>query len=296
MYLLFIEKQPQNWASTKEANKTNDLLIFTNPDDDSRSVSSFIISDVFFFCFEVIQPFQHLFSLLFLVGFLSALEEKFADIVFLMDSGVSVQEFHQIRILLIRIVSQMNFGASAYRLGLAQYGRDVQVEFLLKAHQTREVYQSAIKRFRQRRLQPNEARNLGSALEYVYANFFTSEAGSRADQGYQQHLVIVTGKDSDDPVYRASLLIKSSGINVVGISAGASLPELRFIANPAYIYTGIPTVPTLRTIFEAEKLETTLTGGKTLKKNIYLYLSLKCIFKMYSVTVYSQSPQHFTIK
>ena len=244
----------------------------------------------------MIQPFQHLFSLLFLVGFLSALEEKFADIVFLMDSGVSVQEFHQIRILLIRIVSQMNFGASAYRLGLAQYGRDVQVEFLLKAHQTREVYQSAIKRFRQRRLQPNEARNLGSALEYVYANFFTSEAGSRADQGYQQHLVIVTGKDSDDPVYRASLLIKSSGINVVGISAGASLPELRFIANPAYIYTGIPTVPTLRTIFEAEKLETTLTGGKTLKKNIYLYLSLKCIFKMYSVTVYSQSPQHFTIK
>ncbi|XP_030278177.1 collagen alpha-6(VI) chain-like [Sparus aurata] len=190
-----------------------------------------------------------------------ALEEKFADIVFLVDSAVSVQEFQQIRTLLTRLVNQMNFGASAYRLGLAQYARDVRVEFLLKAHQTKEVYLSAIRLFRQRRLQPYEARNLGSALEYVYANFFTSEAGSRADQGYQQHLVIVTGKDSDDPVYRASHLIKSSGINVVGMSAGASLSELRIIANPAYIYTGVITiVPTLRAIFEAEKVEATLTG------------------------------------
>ncbi|XP_036930513.1 collagen alpha-6(VI) chain isoform X4 [Acanthopagrus latus] len=190
-----------------------------------------------------------------------ALEEKFADIVFLVDSGLSVQEFQQIRTLLSRLVNQMRFGASAYRLGLAQYGRDVRVEFLLKAHQTKEDYGKAIRAFRQRRLQPNEARNLGSALEYVHANFFTSEAGSRADQGYQQHLVVVTGKDSDDPVYRASRLIKSSGINVVGMSAGASLSELRIVANPGYIYTSIiTTVPTLRAIFEAEKVETTLTG------------------------------------
>ena len=248
-----------------------------------------------FFCLEVVQPLQQLFSLLF--HCLSALEEKFADIVFLVDSGLSVQEFQQIRTLLSRLVNQMRFGASAYRLGLAQYGRDVRVEFLLKAHQTKEDYGKAIRAFRQRRLQPNEARNLGSALEYVHANFFTSEAGSRADQGYQQHLVVVTGKDSDDPVYRASRLIKSSGINVVGMSAGASLSELRIVANPGYIYTSIiTTVPTLRAIFEAEKVETTLTGGKTLKKIIYWYLSLERIFKMSSITVYSQSPQHFTVE
>ena len=243
----------------------------------------------------MVQPLQQLFSLLF--HCLSALEEKFADIVFLVDSGLSVQEFQQIRTLLSRLVNQMRFGASAYRLGLAQYGRDVRVEFLLKAHQTKEDYGKAIRAFRQRRLQPNEARNLGSALEYVHANFFTSEAGSRADQGYQQHLVVVTGKDSDDPVYRASRLIKSSGINVVGMSAGASLSELRIVANPGYIYTSIiTTVPTLRAIFEAEKVETTLTGGKTLKKIIYWYLSLERIFKMSSITVYSQSPQHFTLE
>ena len=216
----------------------------------------------------MVQPFLQLFSLLFLLCFLSALEEKFADIVFLVDSGVSVQEFQQIRTHLTRLVNQMRFGASAYRLGLAQYGRDVRVEFLLKTHQTKDDYGRAIRAFRQRRLQPNEGRNLGSALEYVHANFFTSAAGSRADQGYQQHLVVVTGKDSDDPLYRASRLIKSTGINVVGISVGASMTELRILANPAYIYTSIPTAPTLRAIFEAEKVETTLTGGKTLKINI----------------------------
>ncbi|XP_073341613.1 collagen alpha-6(VI) chain [Pagrus major] len=190
-----------------------------------------------------------------------ALEEKFADIVFLVDSGVSTQEFLQIRTLLTRLVNQMKFGASAYRLGLAQYGRDVKAEFLLKTHQTKEDYGRAIKSFRQRRLQPNEPRNLGSALEYVYANFFTSEAGSRADQGYQQHLVVVSGKDSDDLVYRASRLLKSSGINVVAMSAGASVHELRIIANPLYIFTNIiTTVPTLKAIFEAEEVETTQTG------------------------------------
>ncbi|XP_071324339.1 collagen alpha-6(VI) chain-like isoform X2 [Trachinotus anak] len=190
-----------------------------------------------------------------------ALAERFADIFFLMDSGVSQAEYQQIRTILIRLANQLNIGASGYRLGLAQYGQDIKVEFLLNAFQTKEETLAGIRRFRQRRLQANEKRNLGSALQYASTHFFTSEAGSRADQGYRQYLVVLSGKDSDDPLYQQSRLIKSQGITVVGMSLGASMNEMRVIATAPYIYQSISNAaPTLKAIFEKEEQETTLTG------------------------------------
>nr|XP_046254472.1 collagen alpha-6(VI) chain isoform X2 [Scatophagus argus] len=190
-----------------------------------------------------------------------ALAERFADIFFLVDSGVSLADFQQVRNVLTRLVNQLNIGASAHRLGLAQYGQDVKVEFLLNAHQTKEETQNSVRRFRQRRLQPNEPRNLGGALHYASTNFFTTEAGSRADEGYRQYLVVISGKDSDDPLYRESRLIKSLGITVVGISLGASLTEMRLIASAPFIYQTLSNAtPTLRAVFETEEEQTALTG------------------------------------
>ncbi|KAG8010914.1 Collagen alpha-6(VI) chain [Nibea albiflora] len=193
-----------------------------------------------------------------------ALAEKFADIFFLVDSGLTTQEFQQIRSLLNRVVNQLNIGASAYRLGLAQYGRDVKVEFLLKDFQTKEETQNGLKRFRHRRLQPTEPRNLGSALQYANTHFFTSEAGSRADLGYQQYLVVLSAKDSDDTnvLYKTSRQIKSSGVIVVGMSLGASMNEMRVVGTAPYIYqfSQINAVQVLKSIFEKEEVEITLTG------------------------------------
>ncbi|KAM6995244.1 collagen alpha-6(VI) chain [Tautogolabrus adspersus] len=191
-----------------------------------------------------------------------ALSDKFADIFFLVDSGLSSAEFQQVRTVITRLVNQMNFGASAYRLGLAQYGQDVKVEFLLKDHQTKEATQAALRRFRQRKMQPNERRRVGYALQYASTNFFTREAGSRSDFGSKQFLVVLSGKDSDDPVYRESRLIKSSGVTVVGFSLGASMTELRLIATSPYAFPAIGStaVPELRAIFETEEKETNVTG------------------------------------
>lgn len=207
--------------------------------------------------------------------FSSALAEKFADIFFLVDSGVSQTEFQQIRSILVRLVNQLNISASTYRLGLAQYGQDTKVEFLLNAFQNKEEAQTGVKRFRQRRLQTNEPRNLGYALQYASTNFFTTEAGSRADQGYQQFLVVLSGKDSDDPVYKQSRLIKSEGVTVVGMSLGASMAETRLIASPSYAYDSIVNaVPTLKGIFEREELQITLTGGEHILRTIFSLLLL----------------------
>ncbi|XP_039972556.1 collagen alpha-6(VI) chain-like isoform X3 [Xiphias gladius] len=189
-----------------------------------------------------------------------ALAQKFADIVFLVDSGMSSGDFQQVRTTLIRLVNQLNIGESAIRFGLAQYGQDTKVEFFLNSYKTKEDTLSGVKRFRQRRLQPNEQRRLGSALDYARTNLFSSEKGSRADRGYRQYLVVLSGKDSDDPVYKQSRLIKSEGIIVVGMSLGASMDEIRLIATGRYTFPSISnTVPALKAIFEKEEEELTPT-------------------------------------
>lgn len=189
--------------------------------------------------------------------------EKFADIFFLVDSGISQTDFQQVRTILVKLVNQLNIGASGNRLGLAQYSTDTKVEFLLNAFQTKEAALTGVRSFRLSRLQPNQPRYLGSALEYASSNFFTNESGSRASQGFRQFLVVLSGKDSDDPVFKQTRLIKSLGVTIVGVSLGASMDEMRVIATAPYVYEStFNAVPTLKTVFEREEEEITLTQGE----------------------------------
>lgn len=175
---------------------------------------------------------------------------------------MSQAEFQQVRSIISRLLNQLNVGAFAHRVGLAQYGQDVKVEFLLNAYQTKEETQFNFKRFRQRRLQPNEPRNLGSALAYARTNFFSSDAGGRADKSFRQFLVVMSGKDSDDDVYKQSRRIKSEGVTVVAMSFGASMQEMRVVATAPHVYQSTGnSVPVLKSVFETEDVQTILTGG-----------------------------------
>lgn len=202
---------------------------------------------------------------LFSFAFLSALKEKFADVFFLVDSGLTLPEFQQVRNTLTKLVNQINFSTSTYRLGLAQYGQNIDVKFLFNAHQTKEELLKAIKGLNYRRLQPNETRNLGRALRYALKNIFTAEAGSRADQSFRQYLVVVSGKDSDDPVYKEARLLKSAGIYMISFSAGASMKELNLISSPQYSYQSISSAtPNLRMILEKNQEVMDVTDGENI--------------------------------
>uniref|UniRef100_A0A667YVW4 VWFA domain-containing protein n=1 Tax=Myripristis murdjan TaxID=586833 RepID=A0A667YVW4_9TELE len=190
-----------------------------------------------------------------------ALVKRFADIFFLVDNSLSQQDFQQTRTLLARLVNQLDVGVSAHRIGLAQFGQEPKVEFLLNAYNTKEEISAAVRRFRLRRLQPNEPRNLGRALEYASTQLFTSDAGGREDQGFRQFLVVVSGGDSTDAVFKESRLVKSEGVTVVGIGLGsASLNETKVIATAPYIYQSTNIVPALRSAFETEQELIPLTG------------------------------------
>ncbi|XP_078108114.1 collagen alpha-6(VI) chain-like [Sander vitreus] len=180
-----------------------------------------------------------------------ALAERYADIFFLVDSGIAQGQLLLFKSELQKLINQINAGASTYRVGMAQYGQDTRVEFLLNAHQTKQQLTSAVKGFRLRP-QPNQPRNLGRALQNANTRFFTSEAGGRAHLGARQFLVVVSGRDSDDPVSKDAQKIKSAGVTVVGMSAGASMDALQRFVSSGYAFDS-PRVLLLKDYILTEK-------------------------------------------
>ncbi|XP_040900558.1 collagen alpha-6(VI) chain-like isoform X2 [Toxotes jaculatrix] len=183
------------------------------------------------------------------VGQKRALADRFADIFFLVDSGIGQGQFSIFRPELIKLIDQLNIGASAYRIGLAQYGEDVRVEFLLNEFQSKQETRSSVQNFNLSP-EPDEPHNLGSALQYASTNLFISEAGGRAEQGSRQFLVVVSGKDSDDPVFEAARMIEAAGITVLGMNAGATMDAIYRFARYSF---DSPRVTLLKDIFMAEK-------------------------------------------
>lgn len=211
-----------------------------------------------------------------------------------MDSGVTTVNFQQIRTTLIRLVNQLNISASAFRIGLAQYGQDTKVEFHLNTHKTKAETKAAIGSFRLRRLQTNEERKLGNALEYARTNFFTSEKGGRANQGYRQFLVVMSGKNSDDDVYKQSRKLKLEGVTAVAVSFGASMSEMRVVASPSYAFDSSGNlVPILKAVFEKVEDVTTLTRGENILRTILSLLLKSSITGIqlffHFATIYPQS-------
>uniref|UniRef100_A0A8C9XAN3 VWFA domain-containing protein n=1 Tax=Sander lucioperca TaxID=283035 RepID=A0A8C9XAN3_SANLU len=164
-----------------------------------------------------------------------ALAERYADIFFLVDSGIVQGQFTLFKSELQKLINQINAGASTYRVGVAQYGQDTRVEFLLNAHQTKQQLISAVRGFRLRP-QPNQLPQLGRALQNANTRFFTRQAGGRAHLGARQFLVVVSGRDSDDPVSKDAQRIKSAGVTVVGMSAGASMDALQRFVSSGYAF------------------------------------------------------------
>ncbi|XP_053699895.1 collagen alpha-6(VI) chain-like isoform X1 [Synchiropus splendidus] len=210
-----------------------------------------------------------------------ALAETFADIVFLIDSGISPTEFQQTRGTIVRLISQLNIGSAAYRIGLAQYAKETKVEFQLNTYQTKEDTLRAFRKFRLRKPQANEPRNLGAALKYVKENLFSVEAGGRVDPGYRQILVLLSGQESSDSVYSEARLIKDAGVTVVSLNAGSTdevagatldvnTHQLKLVASPRLHYSSVDdTAATrLKTVFESQEKELEVTEGNCKAANL----------------------------
>lgn len=192
--------------------------------------------------------------------------DRYADIFFLVDSNIDQAQFTSFRLDLQRLINQLNVEASAYRVGLAQYSQDVRVEFLLNGFKTKQEALTSLRRVRLRP-QPTQPRNLGYALQYARRSFFTSEAGGRAQQGSRQFLVVVTGKESDDPVVGEAQNLESAGITIVGMSSSVTKDVMERFASPGYAFDSLR-VTLLKDIFTTELKEDITEGERFYRKLI----------------------------
>ncbi|KAK5921640.1 hypothetical protein CgunFtcFv8_018989 [Champsocephalus gunnari] len=182
-----------------------------------------------------------------------ALTDRFADIFFMLDGSMAPRMVPEVISHLVELIDRLNASASTYRIGLAQYGEDTKVEFSLEKFKNKQKTIETVKRFR---LRPNTKKpaDLGGALINANTHLFTSEAGGRAHQGSRQYLVVMSAEDPKRSVYRDAELIKSSGVTLIGMSAGASMESIESFASPDYAYH-TSNVLILEDVFLTEKKE-----------------------------------------
>ncbi|XP_023185935.1 collagen alpha-6(VI) chain-like isoform X3 [Xiphophorus maculatus] len=183
-----------------------------------------------------------------------ALANTFADIFLLMDSALGPRQFIFFRNELIRFIDQIDAGQSSYRVGLAQYRQDVQTEFYLNAHKTKQQYTKALKSIQQLP-QTGQAPNLGAALKYAGQNFFLPENGGRANQGAQQFLVVVLGEKPKELLYLAGQDVRSQGVSVVGMSSAVLVGDMLSFADSAF---NTLRITQLKDFFTTQEVETAI--------------------------------------
>ncbi|OCT61245.1 hypothetical protein XELAEV_18047269mg [Xenopus laevis] len=152
------------------------------------------------------------------------------DIVFLLDGSVNVgsANFPLVRDFLINVINNLGVNSESTRVGLAQFSDTPRTEFNLNSFTTKP---ELLNRMAQLRLQGGNALNIGSAIQHVLQNHFTSSAGSRIKENIPQLLVVLAAGKSTDNIQSAAIQLINSGVLTFCIGVGgADKEELQRIA------------------------------------------------------------------
>uniref|UniRef100_F7A5C3 VWFA domain-containing protein n=1 Tax=Monodelphis domestica TaxID=13616 RepID=F7A5C3_MONDO len=170
------------------------------------------------------------------VHYCQTFTKSYADVVFLVDTseGTSSVSFNQMKDFICRVIDTLEVGRDKDQIGLAQYGNQGHVEFLLNAYQNPV---EMISHIQQNFLPRGGARKTGNGLQYIQETFFQEEAGSRFLQGIPQYAVVITSGQSEDLVLEKAQKLKERGVKimVVGIQDFDSR-ELKAMATPPLVF------------------------------------------------------------
>uniref|UniRef100_H3A0C7 VWFA domain-containing protein n=1 Tax=Latimeria chalumnae TaxID=7897 RepID=H3A0C7_LATCH len=177
---------------------------------------------------ESLEPYNFIVS--------TAISPIYADVIFLVDSSsnMGAVAFQQIKYFITRIVNRLDVGIDRYRIGLAQYNTEAQVEFLLNRYQAKDQVLNHIRRnfnFRGGSLMT------GHAIEFLRSTFYNASAGSRINDRYPQFAIIITSARSEDSVQRAARELQSGGVTVLSIGVrNSDRVELEQMATKSFAY------------------------------------------------------------
>ncbi|XP_038644342.1 uncharacterized protein col6a3 isoform X3 [Scyliorhinus canicula] len=152
------------------------------------------------------------------------------DIVFLIDGSDNVGNTNLILVhdFIRNIIENLNIGSDHVRVGLAQFSYNAKTEFYLNTYTSKA---EILRRVKGLKLKGGTILNTGAALDFVFQNHFTSQAGSRKDQGVPQFLVLFTGGKSLDAVKPQADALKRAAIATFAVGVrNADLAQLQEIA------------------------------------------------------------------
>uniref|UniRef100_A0A667Z7S4 VWFA domain-containing protein n=1 Tax=Myripristis murdjan TaxID=586833 RepID=A0A667Z7S4_9TELE len=153
-----------------------------------------------------------------------------ADIVFLVDgsSSIGIDNFQEVRQFLRKFIEGLDIGADKVRVGLAQYSNEPHQEFLLKDHMDKQSLLAQVDNLPYR----TGGTATGKAISFLETQYFTAQAGSRADQRVPQIAIVITDGDSEDDVIAPAQQLRKQGVIIFGIGVGAAnMMELQGVTN-----------------------------------------------------------------
>lgn len=159
------------------------------------------------------------------------------DIVFLIDGSDDVRsKFSAVREFIAKIVDSFDIESRKDKVALVQYSDNVELSFNLNAYNTRD---GVLKHVAGLKPKGGRPQYIGTALQFVKDNVFTSNAGGRHHEGAKQILIVLAGGRSRDSPRGPASMLKAAGIVIFSVgSRMSSSAELRYISSePNYAFT-----------------------------------------------------------
>ncbi|XP_058249857.1 collagen alpha-6(VI) chain-like [Hemibagrus wyckioides] len=145
----------------------------------------------------------------------SECRKEAADLVILIDGSEKTTGnnlWNNLQNFTLAIVNKLRIRQDLFRVGVAQFGERYKKEFYLKEYYDETDVKNSILKMTPVKFK----RNIGAALNGV-KEFFTSDKGSRIEEGIPQNLILITVGKSSDMFTNAAENLKAMGIHIFAV-------------------------------------------------------------------------------
>ncbi|XP_019728479.1 collagen alpha-3(VI) chain-like isoform X2 [Hippocampus comes] len=202
-----------------------------------------------------------------------------ADIVFLL-AGSDYMRANEGSVLdfVRQFVQEVEIGPSNVQVAVIQYGTEATAEFVLNSYGQKDDLMTHLSNVK---LRGGSTVNTGAALDFARNYVFTASAGSRAEQGIPQTMIVLSGKKSDDNVAEPLDGLRDAGIVLYSIGIHDAdkqeMEEISHSVETAYFINETSILPMLTkhllsAILSRESIHNTDAADTDTKKDIVFLL------------------------
>uniref|UniRef100_A0A672YI41 Matrilin 2 n=1 Tax=Sphaeramia orbicularis TaxID=375764 RepID=A0A672YI41_9TELE len=179
------------------------------------------------------------------------------DFVFVIDSSRSIRpdDYEKVKTFIINLLQFLTVAPDATRVGLLQYGSEVQNEFSLKTYSTRAEVEQAVRNMEHLAT----GTMTGLAIQYTMETAFTEEEGARPKELLIPRIaMIVTDGRPQDTVEEVAAQARQSGIQIFAIGVGrVDMNTLKAIGSEphsehVHLVANFSQIQTLTSVFQSK--------------------------------------------